>query len=140
MTGPEKSPEPHPTSSSQDLVKVRDLHEHAEKETKTLVDLLNLMARRIFQKDALLVLTILITGGLGALIGSAKAADWRDAGVEKGVAPVEIRVTKVEQELGEVKRTQQAFALEQVRSVTMLENLSRDRGLPVPPKTQDAGP
>lgn len=53
--------------------------------------------------------------------------------VDGGVAPVVADVAELKKEVKEIKARQQQQDLESVRATTMLENLSRDRGLAVPP-------
>lgn len=64
--------------------------------------------------------------------------------VDGGVAPVVADIAELKKEVKEIKARQQQQDLESVRATTMLENLSRDRGLAVPspaPKVaQDGGP
>lgn len=64
--------------------------------------------------------------------------------VDGGVAPVIADVAELKKEVKEIKARQQQQDVEAARSTTMLENLSRERGLPVPPPApkvvQDGGP
>lgn len=62
----------------------------------------------------------------GAAAVSVLLVGWFDARGAERQLPLEKRVEKLE-------ATAQQQALEAVRTTTMLENLSRDRGLPVPP-------
>lgn len=57
---------------------------------------------------------------------------WGKGQIDAGVAPVEQRMSKMESRQDASDAKQQQAALEQVRLVTMVENLSKDRGLPVP--------
>ncbi len=59
-------------------------------------------------------------------VSSVLLVAWFDARGAERQTPLEKRVEKLE-------TTAQQQALEGVRTTTMLENLSRDRGLPVPP-------
>lgn len=64
-------------------------------------------------------------------VGAVLLVGWFDARGAEKVAPIEKRVEKLEAVV-------QQQSLEQVRATVMLENLSRDRGLPVPPPAPKA--
>lgn len=53
--------------------------------------------------------------------------------VDGGVAPVIVDVKKLEVRVDRMEVAQQQFAIDQARATVMLENLSKDRGIPVPP-------
>jgi len=97
----------------------RKLHATEVKAEASLVDAVIAKGRAL---GALVVATVAVTASV--LFGL-------DARSQNKTDKLEARIEKVE-------AVQQTAALEQVRVVTMLENLSRERGLPVPPPVPPA--
>lgn len=74
-------------------------------------------------------IAVIVAGTAATIAWGSTAMDDR---VHSGVAPVVAQTAKLDERLTKVETAVQQQALEQVRATVMLENLSRDRGLPVP--------